>query len=63
MMVMLGDEVTLNKGETWITGRVAGVILDDKRELERVYLHDLPVPFWMRDGWKFAEEAEEYDDE
>lgn len=63
MMVMLGDEVTISKGETWITGRVAGVVLNDKRELDRVYLHEIGVPFYMSEGWRFMEDNEEWDGE
>lgn len=59
MLVMLGDQITLMKGETWITGRVSGVVLDDKKELERVYLHDLSAPFWMHDNWRIVDEDEE----
>lgn len=63
MVVLLGDEVTLMKGETWVTGKVAGLVLDDKRELERIYLHDIGYTFWMNEGWVFVEEEEEWDEE
>lgn len=58
MHVFLGDEVTLMKGDTWVTGKISGVVLDDKKELERVYLHDIGYTFWMHEGWKFVEEEE-----
>lgn len=58
MMVLLGDEVTLVKNEAWVTGKVAGIVLDNKKELERIYLHDIDFTFWMSSGWKFVEEEE-----
>ena len=63
MQVFLGDEITLVKGDSWVTGRVAGVVLDDKRELERLYLHEIGVAFWMRDGWKIVDDSEEIEED
>jgi len=62
MLVMLGDEVTLVKGETTITGKVAGVVLDDARELERLYIHGIGTAFWMSDKWQVVEEMEYEED-
>lgn len=62
MLVMLGDTVSLMKNDTWITGQVAGIVLDDKKELERIYLHEINVPFWIRDGWKVVDESEDEDE-
>ncbi len=59
MLVMLGDTVTLVKQDTWITGQVAGVVLNDKRELERVYIHNINVPFYLSDGWRIVDDEEE----
>jgi hypothetical protein len=63
MMVMLGDEVTLQKNETWVTGRVSGVILDNHRQLERIYLHEISFAFYMSDNWRFVNDEEEEDGE
>lgn len=63
MLVMLGDTITIMKGETWVTGQVAGVVLDDTKELERIYFHHINVPFWMRDGWKVVDESEDEEQE
>lgn len=63
MLVMLGDTVTLVKEDTWITGQVAGVVLNDKRDLERIYIHNINIPFYLSDGWRIVddEEGEELD--
>jgi len=65
MQVFLGDTVTLNKGETYITGPVSGVVLDDRRELERVYIEGIDQAFYMSRHWKFVEEEneEEWDED
>lgn len=59
MLVMLGDTVTLVKQDTWITGQVAGVVLNDKRDLERVYIHNINVPFYLSDGWRIVDDEDE----
>lgn len=59
MQLFLGDEVTLNKDSTFITGPVSGVVLDDRRELERVYIEGIDQAFWMSRNWKFVEDQEE----
>ncbi len=59
MQLFLGDQVTLTKGSTYITGPVSGVVLDDRRELERVYIEGIDQAFWMSKNWKFVEEQEE----
>jgi len=64
MQVFLGDEVSIMKsvdGEIvcLITGQVSGVVLDDNRRLERVWIHGIDNSFWMNQGWQFIEEAEE----
>lgn len=58
MQVFLGDRVTLNRMETYITGPVAGVVLDDRRELERVYIEGIDQAFWMSKNWKFVNDEE-----
>lgn len=63
MLVMLGDTVTLVKNDTWVTGQVAGVVLDDARELERIYLHDLNYAFWVSHGWKIVDETEQEEED
>ena len=62
MLVMLGDEVTLVKGDTTVIGKVSGVCLDDSRELERIYIHGIVQAFWMSEKWQIIEEME-YDED
>jgi hypothetical protein len=64
MQVFLGDEVTLLKemeGELsiLISGQVSGVVLDDRKQLERIWLHGMENSFWMSQGWKFIEEEDD----
>lgn len=66
MQVFLGDAVTLmRQGEdpTMVTGQVAGVVLNDARQLERLYIHGIDVPFWIGKGWLVLDESEEDDGE
>jgi hypothetical protein len=67
MQVFLGDEVTLLKEieptPTYVTGQVAGVVLDNHKGVERIYIHGIDAAFWMHDGWKFVDMEEEEDDE
>lgn len=66
MNVFLGDVVTLLKvcdeDETLVTGQVTGIVLDTKKELERVYVQGIDIAFWMNDGWKFMETIVEDDE-
>jgi hypothetical protein len=66
MNVFLGDVVTLLKvcdeDETLVTGQVTGIVLDTKKELERVYVQGIDTAFWMNDGWKFMETIVEDDE-
>jgi hypothetical protein len=64
MQVFLGDDVTLLKemeGELsiLISGQVSGVVLDDRKQLERIWLHGMENSFWMSQGWKFIEEEDD----
>jgi hypothetical protein len=63
MQVFLGDEVTLIKDRepmpTYITGQVSGIVLDDKSELSRLYIHGIEAGFWMSDGWKLLDTDED----
>ena len=61
MQVFLGDTVTLIKNDTWVTGQVRGMVLDEHKMVERIYMRDLDGVFWMKDGWKFGEV--EYEEE
>lgn len=58
MQLFLGDLVTITKAETWITGTVRGIVLDSRRELERVYIESIVEAFWLKDGWKFVDDEE-----
>lgn len=62
MQVFLGDAITLmRQGEdpTMVTGQVAGVVLNDARQLERIYIHGIDVPFWIGTGWLIVDDQEE----
>jgi hypothetical protein len=61
MLVLLGDEITLVKDETFVTGPCSGIVLDDKRELERLYVHGIDMPFWLSTGWKLVNEEDAFD--
>jgi len=64
MQVFLGDDVTLLKEmagdiSICISGQVSGVVLDDRKQLERIWLHGMENSFWMSQGWKFVEEEDD----
>ena len=66
MQVFLGDAITLmRQGEdpTMVTGHVSGVVLNDARQLERIYIHGIDVPFWIGTGWLIVDESEDDDGE
>ena len=56
MQIFLGDRITIVKGETWITGQISGVTLDDRGELERIKFQHIDSQFWMSQNWKFVDE-------
>jgi hypothetical protein len=63
MNVFLGDIITLIKGTgdsaTMVTGQCAGIVLNDKKELDRVYVHGLENAFFMYQGWEFVDHEEQ----
>ncbi len=59
MQVFLGDSVTIEKSDTWVTGCVTGIVLDKAKQLERIYIEGIEAPFWLYQGWKFVEEEKE----
>lgn len=69
MQVFLGDSITLvndkadDENPTFVTGQVSGIVLDNAKKIQRVYIHNISDAFWMNDGWKFVDEYEESDDE
>ncbi len=63
MNIFLGDEITLVKDETFVTGRTRGVILDATGHVERVYINGMDTCFWLKDGWKFADEETDWEEE
>lgn len=67
MQVFLGDAISLMKetteDPTMVTGRVTGIVLDDKKEIERIYIHGITMPFWMTDGWLFMDVEDDEDGE
>lgn len=56
-MVKIGDTVTVYKGDTTITGKVAGLVMDNKgSQIARVYIQELTdYSFWMSLGWSVIE--------
>lgn len=67
MNVFLGDVIHLAKEKegrmTMVTGQCSGLVLDDRGDLERVYIHGLDVAFWLDQGWKFIDHVEEEEDD
>lgn len=67
MNVFLGDVVHLAKEKdgkmTFVTGQCSGLVLDDRGDLERVYIHGLAIAFYLNEGWKFVDTEEEEDAE
>lgn len=63
MSVFLGDTVTIMKDDpenhAMVTGQVSGVVLNDKKQLERIYIHGFDIPFYMDRGWLFVEGEDE----
>jgi hypothetical protein len=66
--VFLGDSVTLlndrhdEENPTFITGQIKGIVLNELKQVERVYLHNLTESLWMSDGWRFVDEEVAEDD-
>lgn len=58
MNIFLGDDVTITKGDVWVTGKVNGIKLD-KSHLEMLSVEGIPVWFNMGHGWRVADEVEE----
>lgn len=67
MNIFLGDYITVikeTKAEpTLVSGKCAGIVLDNNSEVERVYIAGVDQAFWMSQGWKFVEEGEDEDAE
>jgi hypothetical protein len=67
MQVFLGDEVTLfndqhdEESPTFITGQVKGIVLNELKQVERIYLHNLSESLWMSSGWRFVDDGPEDD--
>ncbi len=66
MNIFLGDVVSLAKEKdgkiTMVTGQCSGLVLDDRGELERVYIHGLNLAFYMNEDWVFVDHGEEEED-
>lgn len=59
MQLFLGDRVTLVNGQTFANGVCKGIVLNDDKSLDRLYLEGFDQAFWMSDDWKVVEEEEE----
>lgn len=68
MQVFLGDNVTLlndrvdEESPTFVTGQVKGIVLNENKQVERIYIHNLQESLWMSQGWRFVEDAVVEDD-
>jgi hypothetical protein len=60
MQLFLGDRLHLVKGDTIILAKNRGIVLDAHGKIERVYVDELEMAFWVKDGWKLGEEDEEF---
>jgi hypothetical protein len=68
MQVFLGDAVTLinalmDDQPTYVTGQVRGIVLNDSKQVERIYIHGLTEGLLLVDGWKFVDDEDEDDDD
>jgi hypothetical protein len=68
MQVFLGDAVTLinalmDDQPTYVTGQVRGIVLNDSKQVERIYIHGLTEGLLLIDGWKFVDDEDEDDDD
>lgn len=69
MQVFLGDVVTLRNDShdqdfpTFVTGQIKGIVLNESKQVERVYIHNMATGFQMSAGWKFVDEAEEIEED
>ena len=67
MQVFLGDQVPLlndrhdEENPTFITGQIKGIVLNELKQVERVYLHNLSESLWMSQGWRFVDDGPEDD--
>jgi hypothetical protein len=52
----MGDEFT------FVSGRVNGIVLDERGDLKYFYIKGIDSAFWMSDGWKFQDDSEDEDD-
>lgn len=60
MQLFLGDRVSLVKGDTIILAKNRGIVLDAHGQVERIYVDELDAAFWVKDGWKFGDEDQEF---
>lgn len=69
MQVFLGDVVTLmnikhdENYPTYVTGQIKGIVLNDAKQVDRVYIHNLSSGLAMIDGWKFVDHDEEVEED
>lgn len=67
MMLLMGDVVTVTRevGDDLcvITGRVSGLVQGNHGELKYFHIKGIEAALWMSDGWKFAEDEEDDEDE
>lgn len=68
MNVFLGDIVTIrnethdDEAPTFVTGQIKGLVLNESKQVERVYIHNIQAAFVMSAGWKFLDNDEEVEE-
>ena len=65
MMILMGDIVTVVRDiggdETFVTGRVSGLVQKDNGDLKYFYIKGLDTQLWMSDGWRFHDDSIEFE--
>ena len=69
MQVFLGDVVTLRNEThdeeypTFVTGQIKGIVLNETKQVDRIWLHNIAQEFVMSAGWKFLDSSEEEEED
>ena len=65
MMILMGDIVTVVRDiggdETFVTGRVSGLVQKDNGDLKYFYIKGLDNALWVSDGWRFHDDSIEFE--
>lgn len=69
MNVFLGDVVTLRNEShddefpTFVTGQIKGIVLNESKQVQTIYIHNMSNGFTMASGWKFVQHDEEVEED